>query len=563
MFKTNNKGEAARELTRLGEQIESSYANFNIIRAVPTILCLEDALGTLSNENERHKRENQPDPRRLGVAHFTLELRQMLDTMLTGIMSKGFLDCSTKILPIGINFGVSVEHEYQTDIKNFTNQLREQKIIGKKCIIRVQERQFLGYPGAIFVILDGEIDKKIVQTIDNIFQLRQLMHKKGLLETMVHLAPNGTEVDFNEKSASLKYPKEFTFETIYQKIGLSHRMIENYTHITGWNSNLPERVETTFKTISQGKTKTNFDNLKLERSEIFRTYNDLIGFPKLFQCTYDLSLTTFFDIVDGLIVECYPNDNTLGVWKINTLPQKESLRKHKFGDIEKTVIGLSKFRGMFLINGTIFTTFERITASALSVLDNCIDVLYENDLKGKAFEKATKEMLEKHGLIVFPKSIEIFEPIIPKEVSLQLWGREKNRTDLDVIAMKNNALLFIECKDSKFDKSILKQGNKFRNYVVEQYYRVKWISENFPTFSSYVQNQTNFLKIDLSQKLLLFPLVVSNTLVNEENFEGAPLVSFSELKDLVQLNWDLTNNESKELQIQIDGRLHRFPWFTN
>lgn len=204
-----------------------------------------------------------------------------------------------------------------------------------------------------------------------------------------------------------------------------------------------------------------------------------------------------------------------------------------------------KFKGLFIINGTIFTTFERLSGSTFLVLDNCIDVLYENDLKGKTFEKATKEMLENQGLIVFLKSIEIFEPIIPKEIALKLWNKEKSRTDLDVIAMKNNALLFIECKDIKYDQSLLKQGNKFRNYVVEQYYRVKWISENFPRFSSYIQNQSDLLKIDLSQKFFLFPLVLSNTLVNMENFEGAPLVTFSELKDLVNMNWDLKRKRVK------------------
>ena len=110
---------------------------------------------------------------------------------------------------------------------------------------------------------------------------------------------------------------------------------------------------------------------------------------------------------------------------------------------------------------------------------------------------------------------------------------------------------------------MLQRNNKFRNYVTEQYYRVKWISENFSKFLPYIQNQADSLKIVLSQKLLLFPLVVSNTLANEEKFEGAPLVTFSELNDLVQLNWDLTDNESKELQIVLDGRLHHFPWFTN
>jgi hypothetical protein len=87
-------------------------------------LCIEDALNALSNENERRRQENKCDPRRLGVSHFILESSQMFDTMLTGIMRKGFLNCNTKILHVGINIGVSVEHDYYAEIKKFTNQLR-------------------------------------------------------------------------------------------------------------------------------------------------------------------------------------------------------------------------------------------------------------------------------------------------------------------------------------------------------------------------------------------------------------------------------------------------------
>jgi hypothetical protein len=217
---------------------------------------------------------------------------------------------------------------------------------------------------------------------------------------------------------------------------------------------------------------------------------------------------------------------------------------------------------MFLINGNIFSTFERLTVSTLSALDFCLDFQYENDLKGKTFEKATREMLGKQGLIVFPESIEIFKPMLPKEIAFRLWGKEKNRTDIDVFAVKDNAILFIECKDSNFNQSLLRQGNKFRNYVIEQYYRIKWISENFQEFSSYISNQAENLEIDLSRKLFLFPLVVSNTLVNMDNFEGAPLITFSELKSLVNIKWEINAiNPSSELQLEINGKSYLLPWF--
>jgi hypothetical protein len=51
--------------------------------------------------------------------------------------------------------------------------------------------------------------------------------------------------------------------------------------------------------------------------------------------------------------------------------------------------------------------------------------MYDNDLKGKHFEAASRKMLKERGLIVLPRSVEIFEPMVPKDIALKLWGREK------------------------------------------------------------------------------------------------------------------------------------------
>jgi hypothetical protein len=218
---------------------------------------------------------------------------------------------------------------------------------------------------------------------------------------------------------------------------------------------------------------------------------------------------------------------------------------------------------MVVVDGRIFSTFERLVTSVFFTLDNCIDEIYDNDLKGKNFEDASRKMLKEKGLIVLPRSVEIFEPVIPNDIALKLWGKEKTRTDLDIIAVKGNALLIIECKDAKFQLSFLKQGNKFRNFVVEQYYRVQWIRDNFARFASYVQNEFANAGINLSQEFFLFPLVVSNTLVNIENFEGAPLVTYSELEDIVSKEWNIkADDPSKEIVVETGGRLYHLPWFT-
>jgi hypothetical protein len=574
MFKTSDKAEAMKELLRIGDEIEKNFTNFNTLRAIPTILCLEDAIHTLHIEYQRKaqvKAQFKRDSREFGFFNFIREWNQFTDSMIVNILNKGFLDCTTKRLDIGINVAVSIERDYQTDFRNLVSKLREENYISEKYVVRIQERKFLNrYPGAMIIILDGKTDKKIIQTLDKILQLRQLMYKRGLLETMVHLAPQGTEINFNDKETFIKYPEQFTVESAYEKIGLSHRLMESYTHITSWNSDFADRVLETLQTISGGKSERNIEHLKLEQQEVYDAYHNLVGFPQVFRRAYGIELQTFFDIINEFIFECYPHDNTLGTWEINDLKRSTICKKHKLEDVKQVVYMLSNlnkdnlFYGMLVVDRTIFSTFGRLTGAALSVLDSCLDTMYENDLKGKNFEDATRKMLKEKGLLVIPQSVEIFEPMVPKEIAFKLWGKEKERTDLDIIALKDNALLIVECKDTKLQPSLLKRGNKFKNFVMEQYYRVQWIRNNYAKFTTYVQNESRALGLDLTQKLLLFPLVVSNTLANIEDFEGAPLMTYSELEDLASKKWDIKDDDpSQELTIEINGRLHHLPWFAS
>ena len=163
------------------------------------------------------------------------------------------------------------------------------------------------------------------------------MYKKGLLETMIYLAPVGTTIDFNEKGTFITYSQNFTFETAYQKLGISHRLIESSTHITHWNSHLANQIQETLKTIDEGKGKKNIGNLKLEQSEICSTYSNLIGFPELFKSTYNITIQAFLNIICEFIFECYPNDNTLGIWSIAELGKSAISEKYDIEDVRRVI----------------------------------------------------------------------------------------------------------------------------------------------------------------------------------------------------------------------------------
>ena len=99
MFRTSDKSEATKELQRINEEIERSYSCFNVLRTIPTLLCIEDAVGSLHIEQQRKlmiETKLKSDPRQWGILIFLLEWAQFLSTMIVNILDKGFLDCSTK-----------------------------------------------------------------------------------------------------------------------------------------------------------------------------------------------------------------------------------------------------------------------------------------------------------------------------------------------------------------------------------------------------------------------------------------------------------------------------------
>jgi hypothetical protein len=93
---------------------------------------------------------------------------------------------------------------------------------------------------------------------------------------------------------------------------------------------------------------------------------------------------------------------------------------------------------------------------------------------------------------------------------------------------------------------------------------VKWISENLPKFIEYVDaDKWESLEIDLTKNVYFIPLVVSNILVDiEDSFEGAPIITFTELQELVSRNWDIENCEKTgELKIKLRSKELSLLWF--
>jgi Holliday junction resolvase len=210
------------------------------------------------------------------------------------------------------------------------------------------------------------------------------------------------------------------------------------------------------------------------------------------------------------------------------------------------------------------TNFLRLGTRRSALLDECFNEVYDNNLKGQAFEEACRKTLRENGIKTISKRVDITEPILPAEVSIALWGRQKSRTDIDVLACFNNNVLIIECKENKFKLPSISEKNQFKKYLIEHFHRVKWISSNLKKFENYVGlEEWLSLAITDNQPLYLFPLLVSSTFVETDEFKAAPLLTFIELKELVSKEWAAkTKGKTGELNIEIGPRVIKLPWFS-
>lgn len=268
---------------------------------------------------------------------------------------------------------------------------------------------------------------------------------------------------------------------------------------------------------------------------------------------------------------CYDKVHTVGIWPLRELMNVNKTKKRYDAKSFKKVIGLfydktkseNRCDGLIILNDIAMTNFRRLGYTQRTLLNKCFDNFYDNNLKGQAFEDACRKMLMEKGLKAVPTRVDLLEPVLPPDISISLYGRQKTRTDIDLIACFNNCLLVVECKEIKWQLPRLHEQNLFRKYVIEQFYRTKWISADLERFISYV-GQGNWLSLEISnnQPLRLFPLVISNVVVEIDELETAPIFTFLELKDMVSKKWVVKGaDEFGKFEIAVNGKVVRLPWF--
>lgn len=572
-FIAKNKKEAGRQLATIKNEIAALSSKFNNLDIIILLLCLEDAIHNFEimflkhfTTTERLKRNKEL---LLSVYQFITQWYQVINESILAI--SGNINCfPPKNIKIPqFCFGICL----QSDINDCLLELYRKGRLSMEDLILCKPRLFLNrIPGWFFIAVRGDYNEKIKDRIVGVLELRDLFYKKGLLETMIYMCPEGTVVEFDDSTGlrRITLPAGVTVESLLELEGVTPIAIETYTKVFDWNSFFQEIAKENLRSIDLGKGPKNLDFLKKEDEELYKAYSSINGFSETFRNFYGVELHVFFSIVSEIMYLCYNNIHTLGWWEYHDLLKEKRLNQFSIEDVKRTIHLLSGstrakggYGGFIIIGNHVLTNFRRLSVSRIILLEKCFGEVFNNDLKGKAFEEACRNILRDRGFKTLPGRVEVTEPVVPPQVAFSLWGKQKQKTDFDVISSQNNNVLVIECKEIKSPDLKPRQLKQFKKYLVEHFYKTKWIQRNFRKFCSYTGvDICNLLSIDKKRPLYLFPLLVTNILIPVEGIAETPLITFIELKEIASKGLPVMNDNHLHgvLELEVSTRKLELPW---
>jgi hypothetical protein len=559
--KIQTKAEAVKRLTHLNARFVELSFNHNCRRIIPILLCLDDSVSNLMKDvlkNHRFNNDFEQTPELyLSYMEFLLQWHYVIDEILDAVIKNGFDDPTTKINLPGLTFGIYTEKLPQKELRAgylqfIADMQHEGKIPKDSRLLLEREADFLPNEGIstgyYFFFVNSNIPKKIIKDFGLIFTLRDLYVQKSWLSAMIYRYPAGVEAEFRDGGLGpirIFYPKGFDHADKGNKNGLSTRFLDTNFGVFDWNSDLREISKNHMKTdLLVGND--NLVDLREEWKEIAKGLFKIKGFPDTFHKMYGVTLEVFTSIVVELLIMCYKaNGHMVGIWSRSDLVNGKLLTAKFSAEDKAKVIDVllsngktKKAKTHFVVpfGNLIFTNFRRLQEAYVGFPQICFDEAYEEGLKGPVFEEACRNTLRKKGFNTLPNCVKINEPMLPKDISIKLWLREKLNTDIDVIASNGNQIILLECKEIKSVSLRETQNNQFRKYIDELFWRSRWVASNLEKFKKYVGESWEVLQINPKKPVTVLPLVVSNNLVEIEIEGYPPIVTSNELNDLLSMN---------------------------
>lgn len=343
--------------------------------------------------------------------------------------------------------------------------------------------------------------------------------------------------------------------------------------VMDWHSAFRDVAEETLKLVEHDRGPMNRIALLKEAREVSKAYRGLPGFSEVFEATYRCKLQEFLNTTISLSMETLKHTHTIIKITQNKLEALASRISGTTRRNSKRIIDQLTFPGtgepthyaFFELRGWFLTSFGRMTRAYLHRIETCFGEVYENDLKGKAFEKGCRELLKRNHFTPYSGRIQVKEPMIPSEISLALWGREKRSSDIDVLANYNNILILLECKEIKSSRIRLRETKQFQRFLTELYYKARWVATNLRRLETYIEGSfEESINLKSAEPIFLFPMLVCNLFVNVKGWEPVPLLTYVELRKLISnRSWCSVDKSSISGMVtsNLDSQSLSLPWF--
>lgn len=359
---------------------------------------------------------------------------------------------------------------------------------------------------------------------------------------------------------------DLTDEEILSKEKMHPRFLDSSPH--SFPMYKTEHVELGKKTLLSTRLKAEAPLQRdLRRQEIMSFYNEFLSlpeFPEKFKTKFGVTLKDFSNIVFTLRELALKYDTAVCHFtKQRLIIKVKKLCKCSKQNIEKVIDLLTwknadktREKPIFTNGIDYFYSGSMINMPSEALVNLVFDEYNDGNFQGLEFEKECRRVFEKDSSFVFNDRLKINKQILSDEVSLDLFGRIKRRTDIDVIGSKNRFLFVLECKSEHphFKKSWERQLNRFEKYYSELLHKSKWIVKNYNEFVRITQSQNCNLPNNIK---FIIPLLVTSFVTTER--EKILVVTQSELEQIIKKlpqnfsgnNLEILLNSNTKIQIPI------------
>lgn len=177
---------------------------------------------------------------------------------------------------------------------------------------------------------------------------------------------------------------------------------------------------------------------------------------------YNVDLNNFYRVWSDLFLSCSKiYDGTFLITGKDCFQEKQRL---------------IKFLSITLSNNNAITSSSYLIHQFF-ILINYLTHPYSNpimgDISGRFFEDYIENYLEKNEFRIIERNFLINEPYIPQKRSLELYGKIKQGTDIDIISKKGKFIFCISCK-WRFKPRFYKHEIEFAKHAEDIYYSSQW-----------------------------------------------------------------------------------------